>query len=294
MQGQLYTGVDFELYIQSLFLNCGCKVFTTPASNDYGADLIVQYRNEVIAIQCKFYNRLVGVKAVQEICGARNYYKATILAVITNSGFTQQAQTLAEVNHVLLIDGAHIAEISPDRQGSIPLFNKWMEYSCIDYAPENVDLVLTDLVVRYGLNQQQIMQYFVSAGMPYYKVGREYHFNLQELEEWEIDTRKVFYGHNQVYYLPGWYNRINYLKREMDLAKKNNDMARFRILKEEWWAIKEPHSGLYRKIIKFCLIAAAIFLLYAAVVMNKSIAYLALLLLMAGFPRKIGSFLKRK
>lgn len=98
------TGEEFEEYLGHLFDKRGYDVSYTKASGDYGADLILQDRDDIIAVQAKRYSGTVGVKAVQEIIGALKMYEATQGWVVTNSYFTKQAEKLAESNDVYLID----------------------------------------------------------------------------------------------------------------------------------------------------------------------------------------------
>ncbi|BDH59991.1 restriction endonuclease [Lysinibacillus sp. PLM2] len=98
------SGEEFEQFLGFLFEKRGFKVSYTKASGDYGADLILTDRDEVIAVQAKRYSGTVGVKAVQEISGALKMYEATQGWVVTNSYFTKQAEKLAESNEVYLID----------------------------------------------------------------------------------------------------------------------------------------------------------------------------------------------
>ncbi len=91
--------IEFEEYLEVLFKKLGYKVKRTKASNDYGADLIL-YGDRRIAIQAKRYNKTVGVKAVQEVNSARQYYNTTYAWVITNNYFSSNAVNLASVANV--------------------------------------------------------------------------------------------------------------------------------------------------------------------------------------------------
>lgn len=55
-------------------------------------------------MQCKRYKGKVGISAVQEVLGAKGYYKADKAMVITNSYFTPNAIKLANANDVELWD----------------------------------------------------------------------------------------------------------------------------------------------------------------------------------------------
>lgn len=98
------SGEDFERFLGELFKRRGFKVSYTATSGDYGADLILKDGQDVIAVQAKRYSSTVGVKAVQEIIGAVKMYNATEAWVVTNSHFTRQAEKLADINDVYLID----------------------------------------------------------------------------------------------------------------------------------------------------------------------------------------------
>lgn len=76
----------------------------TNNTGDFGADLIVVSQKGKRIIQAKRYSKKVGVRAVQEISSAKNYYDADHTTVVTNNYYTKSAQELAEINNVLLID----------------------------------------------------------------------------------------------------------------------------------------------------------------------------------------------
>ena len=105
------SGEDFERFLGELFKRRGFKVSYTPTSGDYGADLILKDGSDIIAIQAKRYSGTVGVKAVQEIIGAVKMYNATEAWVVTNSHFTRQAEKLADINDVYLIDREQLIDL---------------------------------------------------------------------------------------------------------------------------------------------------------------------------------------
>lgn len=98
------SGIEFESYLFNLFKNLGYEVENTPASNDYGADLIISKDTERIVVQAKRYNSTVGIAAIQEVIGAKNYYEANKCMVVTNNYFTPNAIELAKANNVELWD----------------------------------------------------------------------------------------------------------------------------------------------------------------------------------------------
>lgn len=105
------TGLAFEDYLSQLFAEFGIAVEKTPASGDYGADLIIDMPGSKVVAQAKQYSGMVGFDAVKEIYFARDYYHADEAWVITTSGFTSQAISAAEETGVKLIDGDKLTAI---------------------------------------------------------------------------------------------------------------------------------------------------------------------------------------
>ena len=68
------------------------------------ADLILKKDGEKIVVQAKRYSNKVGIEAVQQIIGAKEYYKATKGMVVTNSFFTPNAVKLASSSNIELWD----------------------------------------------------------------------------------------------------------------------------------------------------------------------------------------------
>ncbi|PEP92133.1 restriction endonuclease [Bacillus toyonensis] len=98
-------GFQFEVYLKALFRELGYRPEVTKRSCDYGVDVIIKGRNRIV-IQAKRYgikNR-VGIRAVQEVYAGKAYYKADEAWIVTNSVFTKQAEELAKVCQVKLID----------------------------------------------------------------------------------------------------------------------------------------------------------------------------------------------
>lgn len=100
----MMKGIQFEHYLQQLFIMLGYQVKLTRASGDFGADLILIKDYTKIVVQAKRYTKNVGLKAVQEVYGAKKHYGANEAWVVTNSLYTKQAKELAYSNEVFLID----------------------------------------------------------------------------------------------------------------------------------------------------------------------------------------------
>jgi restriction system protein len=69
-------GIQFEHYLKELYLSRGYSAEVTSASGDYGADLLLKKDGKKIVVQAKRYTKDVGIKAVQEVMGAKSYYQA--------------------------------------------------------------------------------------------------------------------------------------------------------------------------------------------------------------------------
>ncbi len=99
-------GAQFERYCAELLVDAGFShVRTTPASRDFGADVLAQKDGVTYAVQCKRYDRPVGISSVQEVYAARDYYGMMVGAVMTNSVFTAPARQMADKLGILLWDG---------------------------------------------------------------------------------------------------------------------------------------------------------------------------------------------
>ncbi|MGG2016477.1 restriction endonuclease [Bacillus sp. S10(2024)] len=86
------NGHQFEEYLGILFRELGYQTQVTKASGDFGADLILRKNNKKIIVQAKRYKKNVGISSVQEIVGAKEFYKANQTWVVTNSNFIAVAR----------------------------------------------------------------------------------------------------------------------------------------------------------------------------------------------------------
>ena len=98
------SGREFEDFLSAYFRSLGYRVEETPASNDYGVDLLCRDREECLAVQAKRYSGTVGVHAVQELLSGMAYYGADQGLVVSNAYFSRQAEALAEIGGVTLWD----------------------------------------------------------------------------------------------------------------------------------------------------------------------------------------------
>lgn len=107
------NGRQFEHFVAKLMEHNGyTDVNTTPASGDYGADVIaVDHDGAKVAIQCKLWQESVGNKAVQEVYAAMAFYDCTKSMVITNSRFTSSAVETAKKTGTILCDKNGLLEL---------------------------------------------------------------------------------------------------------------------------------------------------------------------------------------
>ena len=113
---EIAGGQEFEQYMVYLLRKNDYKnVQTTPKTGDYGADVLAERDGERFAIQCKLYNKSVGVKAVQEVFSAMQFYGCDAAVVATNSRFSRNAVNLAESTGVILWGRDDLVEMSRRR-----------------------------------------------------------------------------------------------------------------------------------------------------------------------------------
>lgn len=95
------SGLQYEQYCADYLRRKGfTNIQVTPASHDYGADIIAERFGERWVFQCKKYVKIVGNSAVQEVNTAKKHYNAKKAAVITNSKLSDNAKQLAMENDI--------------------------------------------------------------------------------------------------------------------------------------------------------------------------------------------------
>lgn len=143
------NGELFEKFCGYLLVRTGWKDITyTPASNDYGADIIAVSPDEVrVCIQCKRYNEPVGIAAVQEVFSAIQYYKCQAGMVMTNSTFTDNARKLANADNIILVDKVG---------QSYPKTNKFMNTANTQTASQPVIVSNNTVISNNTLNASAI------------------------------------------------------------------------------------------------------------------------------------------
>lgn len=137
-QIDMMEGIEFENYLQRLLVHQGYEVKLTPASGDFGVDLVASRNGETIAIQAKRQNSAVSRRAISDAVAGMNFYNCTDAMVITNNYFTPDAKTLADSNNCTLIDRNILAL----------WINKYQTYKTRIETPNNV---ISDATKEYPI-----------------------------------------------------------------------------------------------------------------------------------------------
>lgn len=99
-------GQQYEHDMLSRLLMQGYNAITTGGTGDYGVDIIATDDNgSKMAIQCKYHKSIVGVEAVQAVYAGGRFYDCTKFAVVSNSGFSNNAIIMAGKLGVYLSNG---------------------------------------------------------------------------------------------------------------------------------------------------------------------------------------------
>ena len=97
---------EYEEYVAEELRQEGfTDVDTTPKSGDFGADVLARDGDRTVCVQCKRYapGHPVGVKAVQEIYSAKDYYGCDDAYIYTTSDYTKAAVDMANELGVILV-----------------------------------------------------------------------------------------------------------------------------------------------------------------------------------------------
>ena len=161
------SGEEFENYCADLLSKNGYTVESmTRETGDYGADILISREGEWTAVQCKRYSKPVGVKAVQEAYASMSYYNCSHCAVITNSGFTAQAENLAAKNGVLLWDREFIYSLRLGNEAGAEPKNAVLNFSrIINDAYEGDFLLFIDGVQTEIIPQNESLNLGEWAGI---------------------------------------------------------------------------------------------------------------------------------
>ena len=105
-------GHDFEDYCAALLSRNGFyEVEVTKGSGDFGLDILAEKDGVTYGIQCKRYDKPIGVAAVQQAYAGRDYYGRMVGAVMTNQYFTEAAVKMAQTLNILLWDRSYMEDL---------------------------------------------------------------------------------------------------------------------------------------------------------------------------------------
>lgn len=105
-------GHDFEEYCAELLRKNGfTDVVVTKGSGDFGLDILCEREGVTYGIQCKRYDKPIGVFAVQQTYAGRDYYGRMVGAVMTNQYFTEAAVRAAKKLNIMLWDRGYLDEM---------------------------------------------------------------------------------------------------------------------------------------------------------------------------------------
>jgi restriction system protein len=104
-------GIEFEHYLVKLLRALKYQqVSVTQGQGDFGVDILYQKDGLKYAAQVKRKRGLVGVDALYQAVGGRDFYHADVAVVITNSQFSPAAYKFARQSKVELVDRSKLAE----------------------------------------------------------------------------------------------------------------------------------------------------------------------------------------
>lgn len=107
----ILSPIDFENACKGILEDAGWKSRITKKSGDQGVDVIAKKDGITLVVQCKYYSKPVGNKAVQEVSAGKIYYKADYAAVVSNNTYTKSARQLALNCKVLLLNIYDLSKI---------------------------------------------------------------------------------------------------------------------------------------------------------------------------------------
>lgn len=105
-------GIAFEELACDILIANGFELAeNTPATGDFGVDILAKKDGMTYAIQCKRYTEAVGLEAIQQVYAGRAYYECHVAVVLTNQTFTEHAKRLADKIGVVLWDRDTLREL---------------------------------------------------------------------------------------------------------------------------------------------------------------------------------------
>ena len=184
------TGEDFEEYVKEILKRIGYKhVRLTSHSGDYGVDILAEYKGELYGIQCKLYQKPVGVSAVQQVYAGGQYYECDYCVVVTNHRFTRQAITLSQTNDVMLWDGEMLNKMKrqANRRSLFHRYHKEDVHQKEHPYKYVIEVLLNEgyassLLLEERLHYSQEKSFYILEDLLYYGlVSKEDHLGVRDL-----------------------------------------------------------------------------------------------------------------
>jgi HJR/Mrr/RecB family endonuclease len=97
-------GTRFEVFVADLFRAMGHRALLCGGAGDQGVDIVVNLRDERIAVQCKNHSRPVDNRPVQEVYAGARHHRCVRAWVVAPAGYTRGAIDLAKSTGVSLHD----------------------------------------------------------------------------------------------------------------------------------------------------------------------------------------------
>lgn len=104
----LMPGREFEDYVAARLRKTGWNVSMTPATGDFGVDVIAEKNGERVAVQCKRLGKTVGVGAIQQVVAGAMHHRCSRSVVVSNREFTKAARLLAHTHDCQLVGRAEL------------------------------------------------------------------------------------------------------------------------------------------------------------------------------------------
>src|SRR5215210_3120538 len=98
------SGVECEQYFGERIKFQGYKIEFTPATGDYGVDIVARRDGHRYAIQNKRSQNKLDQEKIRQAVSGMTMYNCDRSLVVTNNYFTKHAKNLAAANNCVLID----------------------------------------------------------------------------------------------------------------------------------------------------------------------------------------------
>ena len=104
------SGPQFEAFVADLYRAMGHRATVLGGAGDQGVDVIVDYKGQRVAVQCKNYKKAVGNKPVQEVYAGARHHRCQQAWVVAPAGYTRGAHELARSTGVSLFAADSIGQ----------------------------------------------------------------------------------------------------------------------------------------------------------------------------------------